>query len=275
MDNLFPPIQPVVLPELEQHHVQMDVLRLDQIHPVISGNKWFKLKEWLQLAKVSGRQGLITFGGAWSNHIIATAFAAREAGLSAIGVIRGQRPDHPSPTLIGAQTYGMQLEFISREQYKQKEDPAFLAALSAQYPDAIIIPEGGAGDPGIRGSMDILRAIDSSHYSHILCAVGTGTTYKGLSAAAAPGQQVTGVSVLAPPYHFGGYARHTPELLDFINSFYAATGIPSDFVYTGKLFYAVLDMVRKGLFAPNSRLLVIHSGGLQGNQGLPTGVLHF
>src|SRR5882757_4124877 len=149
MDNLFSSIQPVELPELLQHHVQMDVLRLDQLHPVISGNKWFKLKEWLQLAKDSSRQRIITFGGAWSNHIIATSFAAREAGLSSIGIIRGQRPDHPSHTLIGAQTYGMQLEFVSREQYKQKEDPAFLAALSALYPDAIIIPEGGAGEPGI------------------------------------------------------------------------------------------------------------------------------
>lgn len=269
----FPPLHPIELPELLQRHVKMDVLRLDQLHPVISGNKWFKLKEWLRLAKDKGR--IVTFGGAWSNHIIATACAARESGLSAVGIIRGERPAKPSATLAGAEAYGMQLEFISREQYRQKEDPGFLSGLSARYPDAVIIPEGGAGQPGIRGSMDILRGIDSSPYSHILCAVGTGTTCKGLTAAAAPGQQVIGISVLTPPYHFGGYARHTPELLDFINHFYRATGIPSDFVYTGKLFYATLDMVRNGHFPPNSRILVIHSGGLQGNRSLAAGVLDF
>ena len=269
----FVPLQPIELPQLQQRHVRMDVLRLDQLHPVISGNKWFKLKEWLHLAKDKGR--IVTFGGAWSNHIIATACAARESGLSAVGIIRGERPAKPSATLAGAEAYGMQLEFISREQYRQKEDPGFLSSLSARYPDAIIIPEGGAGQPGISGSMDILRGIDSSPYSHILCAVGTGTTCKGLTAAAAPGQQVIGISVLTPPYHFGGYARHTPELLDFINDFYRTTGIPSDFVYTGKLFYAALDMVRNGHFPPNSRILVIHSGGLQGNRSLAAGVLDF
>jgi 1-aminocyclopropane-1-carboxylate deaminase/D-cysteine desulfhydrase-like pyridoxal-dependent ACC family enzyme len=169
----------------------------------------------------------------------------------------------------------MQLEFVTRTAYRQKDDPIFLAGLSARYPGAVIIPEGGAGEPGIKGSMDILKEVDSSPYSHILCAVGTGTTYKGLSAAARPGQEVIGISVLAPPYHFGGYARHTQELLEFMNHFYRTTGIPSDFVYTGKLFYATLDMVRKDHFPPGSRLLVIHSGGLQGNRGLPPGLLYF
>lgn len=268
-------ITSVEMPELTQHQVKMDVLRLDQLHPIISGNKWYKLKEWLRLAKKEGREHLITFGGAWSNHIIAAAFAAREAGLSATGIIRGERGADPSATLVAAASYGMQLEYISRSDYRQKEEPAFLQGLLARWPGSLIIPEGGAGEPGVRGSMDILKEVDSSPYSHILCAVGTGTTYKGLSAAAAEGQQVTGISVLTPPYHFGGYARHTGELLHFMNHFYRATGIPTDFVYTGKLFYAVLDMVRKDLFPPHSRLLVIHSGGLQGNRGLPPGLLYF
>jgi len=268
-------IDNVNLQELDRHQIQVDVLRLDKIHPVVSGNKWFKLKEYLAIAIPEGRRHLVTFGGAWSNHIIAAACAAHHAGLFSTGIIRGERPANPSATLRGAEEYGMELVFISRSAYSQKNDPAFLADLTARYPDAIIIPEGGAGEPGIKGSMDILRQIDSSPYSHILCAVGTGTTYKGLMAAAAPGQEVTGISVLTPPYHFGGYARHTPELLDFMNSWYQSTGIPSDIVYTGKLFYAALDMVRKGLFPPNSRLLLIHSGGLQGNRSLPPGTLHF
>jgi 1-aminocyclopropane-1-carboxylate deaminase/D-cysteine desulfhydrase-like pyridoxal-dependent ACC family enzyme len=268
-------IQTVELPELAQHHVRMDVLRLDLIHPVISGNKWFKLQEWLRIAAAGEARHLITFGGAWSNHIIAAAFAAREAGLTATGIIRGERPARPSATLIAAEAYGMQLEFVTRTAYRQKDDPIYLADLSARYPGAVIIPEGGAGEPGIRGSMNILKETDSSLYSHILCAVGTGTTCKGLSAAARPGQEVIGISVLAPPYHFGGYARHTPELMEFMNQFYRTTGIPSDFVYTGKLFYGTLDMVRKDLFPPGSHLLVIHSGGLQGNRGLPPGLLYF
>jgi len=268
-------IDNVNLQSLDQHSIQMDVLRLDKIHPVISGNKWFKLKEYLTIAITEGRRHLVTFGGAWSNHIIAAACAAHHAGLSSTGIIRGEKPANPSPTLRGAEEYGMQLEFISRSAYRQKEEPAFLASLTARYPNAIIIPEGGAGQPGIKGSMDILRGIDSSPYFHILCAVGTGTTYKGLMAAAAPGQEVIGISVLTAPYHFGGYARHTPELLNFMNSWYHATGIPSDIVYTGKLFYAAVDMVRKGLFPPHSRLLLIHSGGLQGNRSLPPGSLDF
>jgi 1-aminocyclopropane-1-carboxylate deaminase/D-cysteine desulfhydrase-like pyridoxal-dependent ACC family enzyme len=267
-------IDTVDLPELALRHIRMDVLRLDKIHPVISGNKWFKLKEYLHTA-IENQLHLITFGGAWSNHIIAVACAAHDTGLSATGIIRGERPATPSPTLRDAAAYGMQLAFISRERYKQKEDPAFLADLSARYPGSLLIPEGGAGEPGVKGSMDILRQIDSSPYSHIVCAAGTGTTYKGLAAAAAPEQKVIGISILTPPYHFGGYARHTPQLLDFMNYWYQSTGIPSDIVYTGKLFYAALDMVRKDLFPPGARLLLIHSGGLQGNRSLPPGVLHF
>ena len=282
MDNLMKAgfnyplsIDEVQMPQPDIHQVRMDVLRLDKIHPVISGNKWFKLKEYLHIALKEGRRHLITFGGAWSNHIIAAACAAQYAGLSATGIIRGERPAVLSATLRAAEEYGMQLIFISREDYKQKEDPVFLEELSIRWPGALIIPEGGAGEPGIKGSMEILREIDSSPYSHILCAVGTGTTYKGLAAAAAPGQKVIGISVLVPPYHFGGYARHTPELLGFMNDWYQATGIPSDLVYTGKLFYAVMDMVRKDLFPKNARLLVIHSGGLQGNRSLPPGTLCF
>jgi 1-aminocyclopropane-1-carboxylate deaminase/D-cysteine desulfhydrase-like pyridoxal-dependent ACC family enzyme len=282
MDNLIKSafnyplsIDNVNLHNLGPHQVQLDVLRLDKIHPVISGNKWFKLKEYLTIAITEGRRHLVTFGGAWSNHIIAAACAAQYAGLSSTGIIRGEKPPDSSFTLRGAEEYGMQLEFISRAAYRQKEEPGFLASLAGRYPDAIIIPEGGAGQPGINGSMEILRQIDSSPYSHVLCAVGTGTTYKGLVAAAAPGQKVIGISVLSPPYHFGGYARHTPELSGFMNDWYHATGIPSDIVYTGKLFYAAMDMVRKGFFPPGSRLLLIHSGGLQGNRSLAPGVLDF
>ena len=219
----------------------------------------------------------------------------------------------------------MHLEFISRKQYAEKDSPPALREWTDRYPGAYIIPEGGAGIPGIKGSEHILR--DTAHYSHILCAIGTGTMFLGLAAAAAPEQEIIGIPVLKgiddlfalsrngsfphdrlptvfpnglsprfpngsptvfpnglstiprlrilPHWHFGGYARHSKDLLDFMNRFYRATGIPSDFVYTGKLFFALMDMIRQQLFPAGSRLLVIHSGGLQGNQSLLPGVLDF
>lgn len=294
--------------EITAADLAIDVLRLDTIHPVVSGNKWFKLKGHLQIARERSASSLLTFGGAWSNHIIATAYAAQQAGIPAIGIIRGERPPVLSATLEAAAGYGMQLEFVSRKTYASltaapnhnpSPDPSnFFHNLAERYPGVYIIPEGGAGEPGIHASEYILREIPAARYSHILCALGTGTMALGLARAAAPGQEVIGIpilkgindpSVLArfndgspqprlrliPHYHFGGYARHPPELLDFMNRFYRETGIPSDIVYTGKLFYATLDLVRKQLFPTRSRLLIIHSGGLQGNQSLPQGRLDF
>ena len=307
MDNLtkrsfdYPlSIDALTLPEWTQQRICADVLRLDKLHPVISGNKWFKLKGYVQAAIQQSGQHLITFGGAWSNHIVAAACVAQQAGLRATGFIRGERPAVLSDTLQEAAGYGMQLEFLSREAYKTKDSPAFLEQLATRYPGAFIIPEGGAGSLGIKGSEDILQTVDTADYTHILCAIGTGTMYQGLVNAAAPGQAFIGVPVLKgmntlaaisreawppgdklpycrllPDYHFGGYARHTPELLDFMNRWYQTTGIPSDFVYTGKLFYAALDSIHKHFFPPGSRLLLIHSGGLQGNRSLSPGLLVF
>jgi 1-aminocyclopropane-1-carboxylate deaminase/D-cysteine desulfhydrase-like pyridoxal-dependent ACC family enzyme len=293
-------IDSLSLPELTERNVSAGVLRLDKLHPVISGNKWFKLKNHLQAAMKKSSQQFITFGGAWSNHIVAAAYAAQQTGLRAIGIIRGERPAVLSDTLRAAADYGMQLEFISRNAYKQKDDPVFLEQLRMRWPGAYIIPEGGAGVLGIKGSEDILETVDKSSYSHILCAIGTGTMYLGLANAMAPGQILIGLPVLkgmndlsaisreglhspekvpycriVPDYHFGGYARSTPELFDFMNRFYQATGIPSDFVYTGKLFYGMMDMLCKGFFPKGARLLLIHSGGLQGNNSLAPGVLDF
>ena len=193
----------------------------------------------------------------------------------------------------------MQLEFITRQDYIEKASPHFLHQLSLRYPGAYIIPEGGAGLLGILGSEEILRSIDSRNYTHILCAIGTGTMFLGLTRASLPGQTVMGVpvlkgidplstatpSILTPEqserarvlhgYHFGGYARHPKELIDFMNEFYRETAIPSDIVYTGKLFYALRDSIRNDHFPESARLLVIHSGGLQGNLSLKPGILKF
>jgi 1-aminocyclopropane-1-carboxylate deaminase len=202
--------------------------------------------------------------------------------------------------LEAAAACGMHLEFISRTAYKEKDSPAFLQGLKDRFPGVYIIPEGGAGIAGILGSEYILRINDTTSYSHILCAVGTGTMFLGLTVASAPQQEIIGIPVLRgiddlsaisreglpppgkrarcriiPHYHFGGYARLSEELLAFMNRFYHDTGIPSDFVYTGKLFYAVLDMIRQHLFPAHSRLLIVHSGGLQGNRSLLPAVLDF
>lgn len=273
----------------DDFNILVDVLRLDRIHAVISGNKWFKLKYFLEEAK----NGLISFGGAYSNHIVACAYAAASAGIPAIGFIRGEEHHPLSPSLADARQYGMQLQYLSRADYRLKDDPAFIQSLAREYPGYQIIPEGGAGDAGIKGAAEILDCLTANQYTHLLAAVGTGTMIKGIASKTQPHQQVIGVSVLkgmepalsvpgkATPirietsYHWGGYARKSEALLDFMNQFYMTQGIPTDFVYTGKLMFALTDLLCKEYFPPGSRILAIHSGGLQGNRSLPAGRLLF
>jgi 1-aminocyclopropane-1-carboxylate deaminase len=276
----------------KHNEISADVLRLDKIDPVISGNKWFKLRYYLEEARSQQKKGIVTFGGAWSNHIIATAAACQLHGLESIGIIRGEEPTQASPTLLRAREMGMRLVFISRRDYQFKEIPATL------HPEEYyIINEGGYGIMGARGASTILAYCDGN-YTHYCCAVGTGTMMAGIVNNTRSQQKTIGISVmknntglqdmigklvtdkdrsraLIHDYHFGGYAKHQPALLQFMNEFYAQTGIPSDFVYTGKLFYAINDLVEKNYFPPRSRLLLIHSGGLQGNESLETGSLIF
>jgi 1-aminocyclopropane-1-carboxylate deaminase len=272
--------------------ISVSVLRIDLLHPVISGNKWFKLHGYLEEAKTQHKKNIITFGGAWSNHILATAAACRMSGLHATGIIRGEEPALFSSTLLQAREWGMRLVFIPRSAYRDKHIPEEWLT-----PDSYIISEGGYGEPGAKGAAEI-PGYCSKDFTHYCCAVGTGTTMAGLVNATTNEQTVTGISVmknntslekmtgalvtrkdtnrqLLHDYHFGGYAKFTPELFRFMNEFYASTGIPSDFVYTGKLFYAVSDLIEKNHFAPGSKLLVIHSGGLQGNTSLRKGTLIF
>ena len=289
-------IQRLHLPELDRLGITLDVLRLDKIDPVISGNKWFKLKYYLEEALQNGQKRLLTFGGAWSNHIVATACAAKKTGLESIGMIRGEKPAILSPTLLKAIDWGMQLVFVSRETYNQKKDPAFIEQLLQEYDHPCIIPEGGEGETGIKGAAEIGRLTNTGHYTHLLCAVGTGTFLSGLAIGSLPGQQIIGIPVLKgfdnwlppgitkpaqqrihllPGYHMGGYAKKNDILLDFMNQFYHQTGIPTDFVYTGKLFSSIIDLIKKDYFPATGRLLAIHSGGLQGNDSLPPGTLVF
>jgi 1-aminocyclopropane-1-carboxylate deaminase len=280
--------------------LQVEVLRLDKIHPEISGNKWFKLKYYLERARQENKHKLISFGGAYSNHLLALGAAARLNGFSSIGIIRGEEPGHLSHTLLALKECGMELRFLSRAEYTLKKKSAALNEWDDTETDALVIPEGGAGMEGVRGAGEILSRLSKNNYSHICCAAGTGATLAGIINCAAPDQQILGVSVLKgtrdhkplnPAWiknpagkqnlqmihdgHFGGYAKYTKPLIDFMNRTYAESGIPTDFVYTGKLFFSVARMAALRAFPAGSRILVIHSGGLQGNHSLPPGQLQF
>ena len=274
---------------LENKKVELDVLRLDKIHPVISGNKWFKLKYHLDNFNAGNYKGIVTFGGAWSNHILATACACYLQKINCVGIIRGERPKSPSATLIEAGKFGMELKFISREDYSLRKTEGFFDLLTKEFPDYYTIPEGGAGPEGEKGAGEILQHIDRKNYTHIACAVGTGTMFNGIKNALSPNQQLVGIVVLKGwkeeknsntgklicDYHFGGYAKYNAALIGFMNDLFRSTGIPTDIVYTGKLAYAIFDMLKNDHFHPASKILMIHSGGLQGNVSVQKGSLIF
>ena len=278
----------IQIPLLQNKKVELDVLRLDKVHPVISGNKWFKLKYHLDNYNAAKYHGILTFGGAWSNHVVAAAYACYLQKINCVGIIRGEKPGQLSSTLTEAIKYGMDLEFISRESYGQRNNGEFVSAIQKEFPGYYIIPEGGAGMEGEKGAGEILRHTNGKKYTHIACAIGTGTMFNGLVTAATANQEVIGIIVLKgwkqtndnrgtffSDYHFGGYAKYDTALIDFMNDLFRLTNIPTDFVYTGKLAFAIFDLIKKDYFVPASKILLIHSGGLQGNASLQKGSLIF
>lgn len=282
---------------LSFNDIQTDILRLDLIHPVMSGNKWFKLQYYLKEAIKMQSERWVSFGGAYSNHIVALALAGQQANIPTTGFIRGDHSIDLSPTLQEAISYGMDVQFISRTDYRFKDQ----LQESYHQPGWYWIPEGGYGLLGAKGAADILRLHDTSSYSHIICATGTGTMMAGLIQGAIPTQQVLGISVLKNHlsitqeiqallpehqnnllsfqcihrYDWGGYAKHQPELLSFMQDLWLKEKIPTDFVYTAKMIYATKNLIQKNHFKPGSRLLLIHSGGLQGNRSLPPHILPY
>lgn len=292
--NVFPASTKVRLQDVSVHYPQVHqivVLRLDEIHPVISGNKWYKLRYYLAEAKEKKASTIVTMGGAWSNHIVATAAACQQMGFKSIGIIRGEEPTTKSTTLQEAVRFGMQLVFISRSQYDQNQLPSLI-----KEPGCYFIPAGGYGETGARGASTIVETI-SKNFTHIVCAVGTGTMLAGLANTCRE-QQLMGISALKGhpeleeqvsalctstagkwsinrDFHCGGYGKYSAELIRFMNEWYEKTGIPSDFVYTGKLFYGSHTLLQNGYYPAGARVLVIHSGGLQGNASLPDPLLAY
>lgn len=287
-----PITQKVNFPGFDLNGCSVHIRREDLIHPLVSGNKYRKLKYNIQFALEQGYEQLLTFGGAYSNHILATAVAANNAGLRSIGIIRGEELSelvNSNPTLRTAKKYGMDLQFISRDAYRNKESVAYLNALRLQYPKAYILPEGGNNALAVKGCEEILQPEDKA-FRVIVTAVGTGGTMAGIVKSSLPHQKVLGYSVLngtfqqetllkytekknyfiTDAYNFGGYAKVDEELIKFINEFKEETGIPLDPVYTGKMLYGIRECIKNELFDENSRILAIHTGGLQGIEGMNT-----
>lgn len=273
------------------NNIQLFIKRDDLLHPIISGNKFRKLKYNIQEAKRLRHTKLLTFGGAFSNHILAVAGAGAEFGFKTIGIIRGEELEskiHENPTLAKAQELGMQFHFVSRTAYRDKESSSFISYLQEKWGPFYLIPEGGTNDLAIKGCEEILTSEDKSFFTHIACAVGTGGTISGLINSSTEKQQLIGFSSLkgaflsevirnfvvktnwsiSDAYHFGGYGKVNDELIQFLNSFYSQTSIPLDPVYTGKMVFGVLDWIEKGYFPPNAKILMIHTGGLQGIKGM-------
>ena len=270
--------------------ITLEIKREDLLHPFVSGNKFRKLKYNVLQAKAENQSVLLTFGGAFSNHIAAVAYAGKEQGFETIGVIRGDElrdKISENPTLSFAQECGMRFEFVTREAYRHKTETAFIEQLQVKFGSFYLVPEGGTNDLAVKGCEEILTEFDA-HFDFVCSAVGTGGTISGLINSALPHQKVLGFPALKgdflqneihkfvnnknweliTDYHFGGYGKVTTEFIEWMNWFYAQTGIPLDPIYTGKMVFGVMDLIQRNYFSPKSKILMIHTGGLQGIAGM-------
>jgi len=266
--------------------IELFIRREDLLHPEVSGNKFRKLKYNMEAAVSKGNQQVLTFGGAYSNHIAATAAAGRILGMQTIGVIRGEEIQvnyRDNPTLKKAEEDGMRFKFVTRTAYRTKESMAFLAKLKEEFGDFYLVPEGGTNKEAIQGTEEILKEADRC-YDYVCCAVGTGGTIAGIINRSFAHQQIIGFPALKgnflqeeikkyvnkenwrleTAYHFGGYAKYNADLLQFIRHFERDTGILLDPIYTGKLLFGIFDLIEQNQFKKESKILAIHTGGLQG-----------
>ncbi len=304
--HIKPPIQSIL--SLSQSQ-KVDLLRLDLLHPVVSGNKFYKLRYYIELALAKRVSTVASFGGPYSNHIVALAYTAKEVGLKSIGYIRTNADEPMTPSLKDAKAYGMELVYLGRTDFQSNKD-AILNS-SETNTDVYFIDEGGYGTIGAKGAATILTEHNTTHYDNIICAVGTGTMLAGIINAAEIHQKIIGVTVLKnegsieneinallvekndpnndsinykknnQPYtllhqfHQGGYAKTNPTMIAFMNKFWDTEKIPTDIVYTSKLLFGVTQLLQENYFEKDASILIIHSGGLQGNRSLPEGTLKF
>ena len=272
------------------NEITLHIKREDLIHPFISGNKFRKLKYNLLKAKEENKTKLLTFGGAFSNHIAAVAYAGKEKNFETIGIIRGEELESQyseNPTLQFAEECGMKFQFVSRDEYKNKSTNLFIEKLKLNFGDFYLIPEGGANSLAVKGCEEIITEEDSQ-FTHVCCSVGTGGTISGLINASQLHQKIIGFPSLkgdflsedickfaaksnwelVTDYHFGGYGKINEELIRFINDFYQQTKIPLDPVYTGKMMFGIVELIEKRYFPKGAKILAIHTGGLQGIKGM-------
>lgn len=287
--------QKVDLQELDPYNISLYIKREDKIHPFISGNKYRKLKYNIFRAKRDNHNTLLTFGGAFSNHISAVAFTGKEFGFKTIGIIRGDELKKDlettfiqNPTLKMAHENGMQFEFVSRSDYRLKESSDFISKLDKKFGKYYLIPEGGTNKLAVKGCQEILKQKDQS-FDIICSAAGTGGTISGIINSISDFQKVLGFPALKGDFlngeiekytienknwslvnncHLGGFAKVNKEFIDFLNNFKRETSIPLDPIYTGKMMFRLVNMIKNGQFNQGTKILVVHTGGLQGIQGM-------
>lgn len=284
-----PPVQIIKHPVAEKHGVELKVLRLDLIHPVTGGNKYYKLKYNIEQARKEGHDTLLSFGGAYSNHILALGVTGSQSGFKTIGIIRGEERLPLNKSLQTVTAHGMKLRYVPRQQYRDKHNPGLQKWLREEFGRFYLVPEGGSNELAVKGCEEILHAV-TKPFDIVCCTCGTGATVAGIIRSLKPGQKAIGFPVLKggeflreeirrfiagkypdedradwtiqTQYHFGGYAKQTPRLLQFIRNFQSVTSIPLDRIYTGKMFYGVMDMIQQNYFPSSAKILLVHTGGL-------------
>jgi len=288
------PLEEVKDPLLSERKISLLIKREDLNHRDLSGNKWHKLKYNLQEARKQGKNTLLTFGGAYSNHIYATAAAGKIFNFKTIGIIRGEEHLPLNPTLSFAKDNGMKLYYLDRTSYRQKNSPEIINQLQEKFGDFYLLPEGGTNEFAVKGCSEIIGKINID-FDHVCCPCGTGGTLAGLISGLNGKNFALGFAVLKGAsflkenvqsllqnsnnnslqnwdinldYHFGGYARMDSDLLDFVKRFTSLTKIPLEPIYTGKMLFGIYDLAAKGFFKQGSQIIVVHTGGLQGLKGL-------
>jgi len=293
--NILPVVEPLAINVASSKGIHLDCLRLDKMHPFVSGNKWYKLKYHVLEAQRAKKSSILSFGGAYSNHLHALAYLGHSLKIQTVGVVRGEEPVILSPTLQDCVRWGMQLKWLKRSEYRLIKSAQCLGSYSNKFPDAWIIPEGGAGEYGLKGIEMLFNELKQKgllHYDLFCCPVGSGTTFAGMVKANLGRCECLGFSALkrandlesrveqalnssasvnpwsiCHDYHFGGFAKVNSRLLDFISKIYQQHNFLLDPIYTGKMLYGLSEYIYQGRIKSGARILMVHTGGLQGWRG--------